>query len=307
MANTTFVYDPNFYGYDPSTPGAIVTAVLFAVMGTVVLILNVRFKSWFLMAVPVAAYMEVVGFALRLDSSYDLGKYIVAVLCILLAPTVFAVADYGLISRIMIRTGIHHPIFTPSVARWIFLCADISSFFIQCTGGGLTASKDLGVSQNGARMLLAGLSLALSVFCFFLFLVAYVYKVMRAKAVNSSEEGRNVRAILFILFFDMILFIIRSGYRVAEYAKLEYHNPISTNEGLFYALDGFEMLLLSAMWIPFHPGFWNMVDDRVIGQEVENSNPNQIQLTVVNEQGVESSNPPKQAENEQAETDPLNN
>lgn len=102
-------------------------------------------------------------------------------------------------------------------------------------------------------MLLGGLAIALCVFIFFLFLLTYLHLNMRRNSDRSAMQLKSEK-ILIVLYIDMILLIIRSAYRVAEYGNLEYHNPISTNEHLFYGLDAAEMLLLNALWIPFHPG-----------------------------------------------------
>ena len=107
-------------------------------------------------------------------------------------------------------------------------------------------------------MLLVGLCISLVVFVFFLFMTIYVHTRLRARA--ATEETKKIQVIICILYVDMILLIIRSAYRIAEYANMQYHNSISTNETLFYTLDILEMLILNLLWIPFHPGFWDMLD-----------------------------------------------
>ena len=107
-------------------------------------------------------------------------------------------------------------------------------------------------------MLLVGLVISLIVFVFFLFMTMYVHKKLRSRM--QTAEDKNLKVIIYIMYIDMALLIIRSAYRVAEYGNLEYHNSISTNEALFYTLDILEMLILNILWIPFHPGFWNMLE-----------------------------------------------
>jgi hypothetical protein len=62
------------------------------------------------------------------------------------------------------------------------------------------------------------------------------------------------------MYIDMILLITRSSYRVAEYANMTFRNPISTNETLFYTLDALLMFILNILWVPFHPGYWDMLE-----------------------------------------------
>jgi len=256
--STVVVPEFNFYGYDPNKPAAIACAVLFAVCLVAVFALNIKFKSWFMMVVPAAALLELIGFVLRPTALYTEGKYVTSLVCIIVAPTVYACADYAMISRIMMKAGVYHPIFRPRVIRWMFLGIDIFSFFIQAGGGGLSAANDIATSRIGAKMLLAGLSVALAVFFFFLMMLAYIYIKMGPK--RSSQEFHQTRVMMGILVVDMILLIIRSAYRVAEFADLQYRNPISTNENLFYGLDTTMMLTLNLIWIPFHPGFWGILD-----------------------------------------------
>jgi len=247
----------NIFGYDPNKHAAEAAAILFAALCIITFALNIKFKSRFLMVIPIAALMETIGYALRPYSAFNVGKYIITTLCILLAPTIFAMADYALISKIMIKTGVHHPIFTPKRVRWMFLWADVTSFLIQIAGGGLTASTNIQTSLMGSKLLIAGLSIALCVFVFFLFMLIYIYFKMRD---NLNDDLRNCKIMMYVLFFDMILLILRSAYRVAEYGDLKYHNSVSTNEHLFYGCDFTEMLLLNLIWVPFHPGFWNILE-----------------------------------------------
>jgi len=251
-------YQYNFYGYEPSLPGAIISAVLYGIFLLVLVILNMRFKSWFMMVVPAAGVLELIGFILRPVAKYDEGRYVTSLVCVYSAPTVYATADYAMISKLMLKAGVYHPIFRPKVVRWLFLAVDIFSFFIQAGGGGLSAAKDQATSKLGAKMLLAGLSVALAVFVFFLFMLIYIVIKMGPK--RTSDEFKKPRIIFIILFFDMILLIIRSSYRVAEFADLQYRNAISLNENLFYALDTAMMLTLNVLWIPFHPGFWGILE-----------------------------------------------
>jgi hypothetical protein len=106
---------------------------------------------------------------------------------------------------------------------------------------------------SGSKTLLGGLCLALTVFAFFLFATAFILTHLPA-----SKLTRSRRILITVLYIDVLLLIIRSSYRVAEFANLEYQNPISTNETLFYVLDVLCMAVLNALWIPCHPSFLGM-------------------------------------------------
>lgn len=90
----------NIYGYDPNTGLAYASATIFGILLLIVAILNVKFKSWFFLVIPIGSFMEVIGFALRPGAAYDVKRYVLSTLGILLAPTIFAMADYTLISKL---------------------------------------------------------------------------------------------------------------------------------------------------------------------------------------------------------------
>jgi len=252
---TTIPASMTIYGYYPNEPLAYAAVGVFAALCLTMIALNIRFKSWFMMVIPAASMMELIGFALRPFAALDVPKYVVSTLMILLAPTVFAMADYSLLSKMISKTKIEHPIFTAKRVKWVFLAGDICSFLVQVSGGGLTAiTSNIPIAQTGAKILLAGLAISLCVFSFFLFMTAYIHYKMR------NEMKGKWKFILYVLYFNMILLLIRSAYRIAEYGNMQYHNSVSVNEPLFYCLDVLEMFLLNLSWIPFHPGFWDMTD-----------------------------------------------
>jgi hypothetical protein len=103
MDNSTVIIDNNIYGYDPNHRLAQVAAAIFALLMIVVLIINIRFRSWFFMVIPIASLMEAIGFVVRPYAAYSVGKYIISTLCILLAPTVYAMGDYAMISKMYVN------------------------------------------------------------------------------------------------------------------------------------------------------------------------------------------------------------
>jgi hypothetical protein len=174
------------------------------------------------------------------------------------------------------------PFFKPKTVKRIFLTVDIISLFVQSMGGGKSTENQTSyiftgltaggqnTAEIGARIILFGLALSLSVFVFFLFLCIYLHiKVYRQTPAENSPGNEKWKKIFFVLYFDMILLTIRSIYRVAEFADGKYHSKISINESLFYGLDIVLMLLILAVWIPFHPGFWDMLDDKDTYVEID--------------------------------------
>jgi len=268
--NATYInpVDLTFFGFKPNIPISIAAIVVFAILTLILLGLNVKFKAWFFMILPLAGAMETIGFLSHTYCIYHPNNepsYILFMVPVLLAPTVFAAADYTLVSKLMMKSHIPKipPIFTPSVVRYLFLVVDLLAFCVQGLGGGLLASKSLSVVNTGRKIMLGGLCITLMIFVFFLFLTVYLhYRIIRDSHIHTSKEDQDVRwkRILVVLYVDMILLITRAIYRLVEFSLPGYHNRISTDERYFYSLDTLLMIIIMILWMFYHPGFHGMID-----------------------------------------------
>ncbi|KAM9979302.1 hypothetical protein ACTFIY_008555 [Dictyostelium cf. discoideum] len=247
---------PNLYGYEPSKGLSIAAIVCFSTVSLILIFLSIKFKKFYFLVAPGAGIVTVIGYAIRIKSAEDthvLGTYIATTLLILLPPTALAaVFLFAQLGKIMKRTGIQHPIFKPNVVKYLFLIVDIFSIIIQGAGGALLAQSadnpDLDKPAKG--VMLTGLCIALCSFTLFFFLIIYLY----INVLKVQEDDKKWRIIFIALFASGILIILRSIYRVAEYAG-GYHSAVMINEPLFYGLDTLPMFLLMCIWVPFHPGF----------------------------------------------------
>jgi hypothetical protein len=83
-------------------PLTILFLALFSLVGIIVLGLNIRFKSWFFMSLIVATILELVGLGFKIAMKYhptSIPIIILYIIPVLVAPTVFAIADYSLVSK----------------------------------------------------------------------------------------------------------------------------------------------------------------------------------------------------------------
>jgi len=237
----------SLYGYTPEETGAIVVSITFGLFAIITLFQNFKFKSYYFIFVPIASAMECVGFALRPHSEFHFSQYIVSTLLILLSPTIFAMAGFSLISKIVNEMKIQPKYINTKIIKYTLAAIYMICFLFQVLGCFLTANAD-DTSSTGAGILISGLSLELIIFVLFIPLLVFLI----TKSIKTEKSPKN-KILLGILLFDTILLIVRSSYRIAEYSNLEFYNPISRNEKLFYDLDAFEMLFLNILWIPFHP------------------------------------------------------
>jgi len=275
-------YYPDLFGFKPSTGLAVAAIVCFSLVTIALFVLTVKFRKWYFMVAVIAGAVEVVGYGTRImsaDDPHQLGLYITTTLLILLPPTALAaVFLFANLGKIMKKTGISHPIFKPNVVKYLFLGVDIFSIIVQGAGGALlsqTVDKpDLATTAKAVMLL--GLCVALCSFTLFFFLIIYLHlKVLKIK----DEEDKKWRIIFYALYASALLIILRSIYRVAEYAG-GYHSAIMLNEGLFYGLDALAIFILMCIWCPFHPGF-------VVISNKKNKSKGDIESSTTTRGGVE--------------------
>jgi hypothetical protein len=95
-------YAMTILGYEPSQVASIICLVLFLILGSIILALNIKHKTWFFMSLVVAAGLEVLGLGFRIgvkEKPFSIPIYIMFSIPILVAPTIFAIADYSLVAR----------------------------------------------------------------------------------------------------------------------------------------------------------------------------------------------------------------
>ncbi|KYQ89971.1 hypothetical protein DLAC_11728 [Tieghemostelium lacteum] len=250
---------PNLYGYEPSKGLAIAAIAAFSLVTIIITILTIKFKKWYFFIISIAGAVEVAGYGTRLLSANDthnLGVYIATTLLILLPPTALACADYILVSKVMKKTGISHPIFKPKFVKFFFLGIDVFSLIIQSTGGALLSQAKDNLQKPAEAIMLLGLSVALASFVFFFFIVIYIHYKIR----NVQEPDSKWRRIIYALYITVFLLVLRSIYRVCEYAG-GWMNPIQRSEPTFYACDTLLIFFLMCVWVPLHPGFFNLKPD----------------------------------------------
>jgi len=132
---------------------------------------------------------------------------------------------------------------------------------VQCIGGSIVASATTNFTQikAGARIVLFGLSLSLAVFVFFLFNTIYIHTRVNRKALKGDTKWKQL---FWVLYADMLLLVIRSIYRVAEFAEqLNGKNTIDQSEAVFYGCDTLLMALILVLWFFFFPSRYNLDEE----------------------------------------------
>jgi len=254
-----------YFGFKPILGIEVAALVVYSILTICVLYLNVRKRTWFMMPIVVGGALEIFGFAWRIwETSNDHSEvgFILYLVPVLVAPTVLAAADYALASVVMTKANTRIRFFSPKVTKYLFLVCDIAAFLIQGMGGSIAGSaKTQKQQQLGSNIVLFGLGISLAVFIIFLFLSVGLHVKIR-KSADGTTDLRWMK-IFYVVYANMTFLSIRAIYRVAEFGQKNYHNKLSDNEVYFYFLDCLLMILLIAVWVPWHPSVFGLTKDTI--------------------------------------------
>ncbi|KZT21572.1 hypothetical protein NEOLEDRAFT_1181582 [Neolentinus lepideus HHB14362 ss-1] len=215
--------------YNPSKAAAIIFGLLYLATG-VVLFWRVRiYRDWWGLYLPIGVVFTAIGYFLRLVQTFNdslansLGIYIIQDFFILCSPAAFFAFNYKLYGQIV------------------------------GGGGGLTASRDEHTAKLGNTITLIGLVAQAISYVFFLCVAFNAhYRVVRASPRSSRYEEEWWKAI-WLLYFSSVPIIIRSIYRVAEFAQGS-SGYLVTHEVYFYCLDALPLLIAVVCYAAFWPG-----------------------------------------------------
>ncbi|KAK0197507.1 RTA1 like protein [Armillaria mellea] len=217
-SDTTFV----LYHYTPSAVAAVIFAAIFFLSSIIHIWRIVKTRSWYFSAIVVGGLMEGVGYIGRLMSHSDpkaLSPYIMQTLLLLVAPALFAAAIYVVLGRII--RMLHAERFSLIRINWLtkfFVFGDVISFLLQSGGGGIMSSaKDDSKQKIGQVVIIVGLVAQIIWFGGFVFVAGVFHYRMRV--VPTVTEKTNWRRFMFILYGASNMILVRSVFRVIEFAQ----------------------------------------------------------------------------------------
>ncbi|KAF7716855.1 RTA-like protein [Penicillium ucsense] len=248
-----------YYRYYPSEAAAILFTILFAITTFIHLYQLIRHRTWFFIPFLIGGFFEWVGYIGRILSStespdWTMGPYILQTLLLLLAPALFAASIYMMLGRITVLLEAESLcLFRRRWLTKIFVCGDILSFTIQAAGGGVMAGASLSAVHNGEKIVIAGLVIQIVFFGLFITTCALFHKrVRKSPTARSLELNRAWRKYLHILYAANLLIMIRSIFRLIEYA-MGNNGYILRHEVFLYIFDGLLMLVVMVLFNVVHP------------------------------------------------------
>ncbi|RMJ16356.1 hypothetical protein BHE90_003897 [Fusarium euwallaceae] len=251
---------PPKYHYEPSLAAAILFAVLFSLSGFVHLYQLVRGKTWYFIAFFIGVLFEVVGHAARAynaseSPNWSDAPFIMQTLLMLLAPALFAASIYMILGRLIRVLDAEH--FSIIRTRWltkIFVLGDVLSFAVQGIGGGIMAgADDKDAIDLGQNVILVGLGIQIAFFVGFIIVISiFHYRILRQPTQTSQETPLPWSQYILILYFVSLLILIRSLFRVAEFAAGQT-SVLQTSEAYVYCLDTMLMFFVCVVFNVRHP------------------------------------------------------
>ncbi|KAJ7134562.1 RTA1 like protein-domain-containing protein [Mycena epipterygia] len=276
--------NPPIGGFVPKKIPAYIAVALFGVSAIIHWIehFTITPRRTFMLTLALGMTAMATGFVLRIiyaNPPFTLGKYIAMDLFILLSPCLFLATDYMLLARLAAtfdkEVSDRCLLIRSSRIVKFFVWSDVTTFFLQSSGGGLTATKNNATLANlGNKIVLIGLTLqAVSFLLFSCVLVVFGWRVChefpaawrvqkpRPFKLLSRQPIDDWRILFYVMCITCIGIIVRSIFRISEFAG-GYNGTIATHEGYFYFFDSLplwiSMTLYCFVWpvraLNAHPG-----------------------------------------------------
>ncbi|KAI9146731.1 Protein RTA1 [Paramyrothecium foliicola] len=248
------------YLYNPSVAAAVIFALLFS--GVSIWhcrILHLQ-KIWSFIPFTIGCIVEMMGYAARAHSAtqspnWSLMPYILQSVLILLGPAFFAASIYMVLGRLIrFLEAEHLSMIRVGWLTKLFLLGDILSFFGQGGGGGLLASaKDKRTQDLGNTVIIIGLAVQVIFFGGFMVVTAIFHKRIAQRPTNKSQNtDAPWEMFLVVLYISSVLIMVRSVFRMVEYAQ-GHNGALISKEIYVYTLDGLLMFAVAVIFAVRHP------------------------------------------------------
>lgn len=258
--------------YVPNLAGNTVFGILYTLISLIlfyhVFFTGSKVDKWALV-LPIGSSFEALGFWLRIalrtnQSSQPI--YIVMYLFIVLSPAAFLAFNYILFGRFIAALEGHKPsqvekkskysFIPPKKVKAIFVTSDIITFLIQGAGGGLQTSQMINTIKIGNDIFLTGT--ALQTFSYVLFTLLTIVAHRRINAEDKAQYGltnlnETVVQLIYLLYISSVGILVRSSYRIAEFAE-GYGGYLNSTELFTFVLDGLPLVIAIGVWAIVWPG-----------------------------------------------------
>lgn len=114
----------------------------------------------------------------------------------------------------------HHSIIPIQWLTKLFVIGDVVSFIAQGGGGGIQAAGTLELYELGEKIILVGLFVQIFMFGIFIVSAVIFHRRIILRPTTQSREGSvQWKSHIWALYFVSCLVMVRSAFRVVEYAQ----------------------------------------------------------------------------------------
>ncbi|KAH7022403.1 RTA1 like protein-domain-containing protein [Ilyonectria destructans] len=266
-----------YYKYDPSLAAAVIFIVGFSVSSLIHVYQIWKTKTWFFIPFLIGSLFEMVGFIGRAIGAketpdWTFGPYVVQTLFLLLGPTCYAASIYMILGRLIRLLGAEkYSLIRPSWLTKFFLFGDVLSIALQGMGGGkLVNAETADERSTGESIIISGLVVQMLFFSLFM-VVTCLFHARARKNPTSTMASIDTpwQRFLAVLYATGALILIRSGFRMIEYA-MGHDSELQSKEVYIYVLDAALMLIASTLFNIFHPSKYLFAGKKVVdGSDAE--------------------------------------
>jgi len=251
--------DFKLYRYTPSKAAAIIFVILFLLISVVHLYQMIRTKTWIMIAFVTGGFFQCIGYIFRTISSneapdYTVVPYSVQTILLLVAPALYAASIYMMLGRIILVTdGETHSLIPKKWLTKIFVTGDVVSFLMQGAGGGIMASGTISAMHMGEKIIIGGLIVQLLFFgCFVVTSAVFHFRMRKSPTTKALGSSIPWEGHLYALYGASILILVRSLFRLIEYAQGNDGYLIS-HEVFLYIFDSV-LMFATMVWLSWiHP------------------------------------------------------
>ncbi|KAJ5644244.1 uncharacterized protein N7484_006751 [Penicillium longicatenatum] len=265
MSDSSQHIDFKLYRYTPSVAAAAIFIALFIITTVFHLWQLIRSRSWYFIAFILGGIFQIIGYiarALSHANTESVPIYSIQTILILLAPPLYAASIYMVLGRLIVHLRAESYSMVP--LKWmtgIFVTGDVIAFVMQAAGGGIMASGTIDAMKSGEHITIGGLCVQLVFFTFFVLTSVIFHVRIRSGPTQQAVEARQdhglciVRSwesVLWGLYIASILILIRSVFRLIEYAQGNDGYLIS-HEAFMYVFDATLMFFAMVAMNVLHP------------------------------------------------------
>ncbi|KAJ5691897.1 hypothetical protein N7462_001320 [Penicillium macrosclerotiorum] len=253
------------YRYTPSLPAAVIFAVLFILTTVYHIYQLAKSRSWYFVAFVLGGVFQIIGYIARAaahTNTKSVPIYSIQTILILLAPPLYAASIYMVLGRLVRHLRAESYSMVP--LKWmtsIFVTGDVIAFLMQAAGGGIMASGTISAMQTGEHITIGGLCVQLVFFTFFVITSVVFHVRIRSRPTQQTIGARqnhglritrSWESVLWGLYAASILILIRSVFRLIEYAQGNDGYLIS-HEAFMYIFDSTLMFVAMVATNVLHP------------------------------------------------------